>query len=157
MNTPTSETVYLSKRGMKDLKKETAQLERTIHQATLELHDMDKSDSREERFERIERLARIEALEVELAEKRTQLDHAKLLPRRRDALKVAIGSVVDLLDSNGRIVRYTLVDSIEADPSDGRISIKSPLGKSLIGRAAKENVSWSAGMRTNSMRLVRIN
>jgi transcription elongation GreA/GreB family factor len=27
-----------------------------------------------------------------------------------------------------KILRYTLVDSIESDPSDGRISIHSPLG-----------------------------
>jgi transcription elongation factor GreA len=79
------------------------------------------------------------------------------LPRKRDALKVAIGSVVDLLDTSGRLVRYTLVDSIEANPSDGRISIMSPLGQSLLGRQIQDVVEWSAGrLGTRHLRLVNI-
>lgn len=150
------ETVYLSKKGMKELKKQIASLERTLHHAQHELRELDRIDSREERFERIEALSRVEMLEAELAEKRQQLDHAKQLPRKRDALKVALGSVVDLVDTRGRIVRYTLVDSLEANPSDGRISVNSPLGKSLLGRHAKETVEWSVGLRANRLELLRI-
>ena len=105
---------------------------------------------------RIEQLAKVDALEVQLREKRAQLDNAKLLPRRRDAFKVALGSVVDLVDSNGRLVRYTLVESIEANPSDGRISVDSPLGRTLLGRTINEVVEWSVGLRVNNLQLVRI-
>lgn len=156
------ETVYLSKRGMKDLKKQVSQLERQLDQAHLELRGLDKTDSREDRFERIERLARIESVEAELFEKKNQLENSKALPRKRDALRVALGSVVDLIDSNGRIMRYTLVNSIEANPSDGRISVNSPLGKSLLGRSiedkSKNNViNWRVGVKSNNLRLVKIN
>jgi len=82
--------------------------------------------------------------------------HAKLLPRKRDALKVAIGSVVELIDAKGRQFRYTIVDSLEANPSDGRISIKSPLGQNLIGRQIQDIIEWTAGVRTNQFRLVGI-
>lgn len=160
MDTVKPETVYLSKRGMKDLKKQVSQLERQLHQAQLELRDLDKTDSREDRFERIERLARIESVEAELFEKKAQLENSKILPRKRDALRVALGSVVDLIDSNGRMMRYTLVNSIEANPSDGRISVNSPLGKSLLGRSIndKDNVvNWRVGMRSNNLRLIKIN
>jgi transcription elongation factor GreA len=153
----TIETVYLSKKGMKELRKEIAGLERRLSHETAELREQDRADSREERFERIEKLARIESLEAEIQEKKMQLEHAKLLPRKRDALKVALGSVVDLIDSKGHMVRYTLVNSIEANPSDGRISINSPLGKSLLGRSQKEEVEWHSGLRTNNLKLVRIN
>jgi transcription elongation factor GreA len=153
----TIETVYLSKKGMKELRKEIAGLERRLSHETAELREQDRADSREERFERIEKLARIESLEAEIQEKKVQVEHAKLLPRKRDALKVALGSVVDLIDAKGHMVRYTLVNSIEANPSDGRISINSPLGKSLLGRAQKEEVEWHSGLRTNNLKLVRIN
>lgn len=148
--------VFLSKKGLKELKKQIAGLERALHHTQHELRELDRADSREERFTRIETLGRVELLENELAEKRAQLAHAKLLPRKRDALRVALGSVVDLADTNGRMVRYTLVSSLEANPSDGRISINSPLGRSLIGRSIKETVEWGAGLRANKLQLVRI-
>ncbi|MGO3701767.1 MAG: GreA/GreB family elongation factor [Candidatus Saccharimonadales bacterium] len=154
MSTPA--TVYLSKKGMKELKRTVAKLEREVQQAQVDLREMSTGTSREERFERTEKLSRVEALESELYEKRLQLQNAKLLPRKREALKVALGSVVDLLDTNGRMVRYTLVDSMEANPSDGRISIQSPLGKSLIGRSKEEVVQWNAGIKSNQFQLVRI-
>lgn len=154
--TTTEHTVYLSKKGLKELKKQIASLERTLHHTQHELRELDRADSREERFVRAETLGRIELLENELAEKRSQLAHAKLLPRKRDALKVALGSVVDLMDTNGHMVRYTLVDSLEANPSDGRISVQSPLGQTLVGRGIKETVEWSAGLRHNKLQLVRI-
>jgi transcription elongation factor GreA len=101
-------------------------------------------------------MATIETIESELADKKLILASAKLFPRKRDALKVAIGSVVDLLDTSGRIVRYTLVESIEANPSDGRISIKSPLGKSLLGKQIQDVVEWPAGIQTRRLQLIGI-
>lgn len=153
----TSTPVYLSKKGMKELKKSIAKLERLVRNAQLDLRELEQGNSREERFERNERLSKLENLQTELIEKRQQLSRVKLLPRKRDAFKVALGSVVDLIDTNGRMVRYTLVDSVEANPSDGRISISSPLGQSLLGRQSKEVVQWGRGSRINSLQLVRIN
>jgi transcription elongation factor GreA len=151
-----SKTIYLSKKGMKELKKEVARLERDKHEAYVRLREIDKTDGHDERFARIEQMAAIEVIESELADKKLTLSIAKLFPRKRDALKVAIGSVVDLLDTSGRIVRYTLVESIEANPSDGRISIKSPLGKSLLGKQIQDVVEWPAGIQTRQLQLVGI-
>lgn len=152
----TTETVYLSKKGMKELKKKIARLERERSEALTHLRELDKTDSHDDRLARSEQLATLEVIDSELADKKMTIGRAKLFPRKRDALKVAIGSVVDLLDTQGRIVRYRLVESIEADPSDGRISIKSPLGQNLLGKQIKDVVEWSAGMRTNRWQLVSI-
>jgi len=149
--------VYLSKKGMKELKKEVSRLERERQEAIVALRELERIDNHEERLKRSERLAQLEILESELSDKKLTLENAKLLPRKRDALKVAIGSVVDLLDTNGRIIRYTLVESIEANPSDGRISTKSPLGRNLLGKQIKDIVEWSAtGARTNRLQLIAI-
>lgn len=149
-------TIFLSKKGMKELKKEVSRLERDAHETRAKLRELDKTDSHDERLARAEHLAMLEVIESELAEKKAVLASAKLFPRKRDALKVAIGSVVDLLDTSGRIVRYTIVESIEANPSDGRISAVSPLGQSLLGKQIQDVVEWSAGLRTNKLRLVSI-
>lgn len=151
-----TKTIFLSKKGMKELKKAIQRLERERQIILTRLREIDKVDTRDERFARIEQISALENAESELAEKRQLLSQAKLFPRKRDALKVAIGSVVDLLDTNGRIIRYTLVESLEANPSDGRISIKSPLGKSLLGKQIKDTVEWSAGINTKRLQLIGI-
>ncbi len=152
----TDKIVYLSKKGLKELRKEITRLERERQETFSALREIDRTDNHEERLTRMEKLSQIELLESELAEKQQILSHAKMLPRKRDVLKVAIGSVVDLIDTNGRIVRYTIVDSHEADPSDGRISILSPLGKNLIGKQIKDIVEWSTGIATNRLQLISI-
>ncbi len=157
MNTTIKEkTILLSKKGMKELKKTIAQLEHDKQMIIKGLRELSRTTSHDDRLERVERLARLEAVDSELADKHYTLTTAKLLPSRQARLKVAIGSVVDLIDQQGRLFRYTLVDSIEANPSDGRISISSPLGRNLLGKTVKDIIEWSAGLGTNQVKLVRI-
>jgi len=55
--------------------------------------------------------------------------------------EVHMGSVVVLHDlASSKQVRYVLVDSSEADPSNGKISTASPVGKALVGRYAGDEV-----------------
>lgn len=152
----TTKTIYLSKKGIKELKRTIGRLERDHHEALRDLREIDKGDNHDTRLARVEKLATIEMIESDLADKRSILANSRQLPRKRDILKVAIGSVVDLLDTQGRLVRYTIVDSLEANPSDGRISAESPLGRSLLGRQLQDVVEWSIGPRTNRVQLVGI-
>lgn len=149
-------TILLSKKGMKELKKDVAKLERAQRQIITELRDLDKTDGHDQRLARIEKLAELESVESQLADKQLYLNNAKLFPRKRDAIKVAIGSVVELIDTSGRIIRYQLVDSIEANPSDGRISASSPLGQTLIGRTIKDTISWGSKLGSRQLTLVNI-
>lgn len=152
----TTETIYLSKKGMKELKKSVSQLERDRHKTIIELHEQDKTDGHDERLARIEKLAQLEAIENELDDKKALLANAQLYPRKRDAAVAAIGSVVELIDKNGRQVVYTIVDSIEANPSDGRISAKSPLGQSLIGKTISDTISWGKDLSKSQFQLIKI-
>jgi transcription elongation factor GreA len=152
----TKKTVLLSKKGMKELRKSIAQLEHDRLQLIRGLHELDKTTSPDDRLERIERLGRLEAVDAELADKKQTLSQAKLMPSHSARLRVAMGSVVEMIDQQGRLLRYTLVDSIEANPSDGRISIASPLGRNLVGKTVHDIVEWSSGLTHNQMRLVRI-
>lgn len=149
-------TILLSKKGMKELRKAVTQLDHDRQMIIKGLRELGRTTSHDDRLERVEHLAQLEAVESELADKHHILANAKLIPSRRARLKVAIGSVVDLIDQQGRLFRYTIVDSIEANPSDGRISIHSPLGRNLIGKTVKDIVEWSAGLTTNQARLIRV-
>lgn len=156
METSTTSHIYLSKKGIQELRKQIKKLEHSLSSAQNDLRDLEKSKGHDERLERVERLAVIEALMTELNDKKLTLSRAKQLPRKRDTLKVMLGSVVELIDSQGRRVRYMLVDSLEADPSEGRISVKSPLGQKLVGKQIQDIVQWTAGLGTNQLRLIAI-
>lgn len=149
-------TVLLSKKGMKELRKAISQLEHDRAAAIRGLHDIDKTTGHDDRLERVERLARLESIEAELAEKQQTLAEAKLLPSKRARMKVAMGSVVDLIDQQGKLFQYTIVDTIEANPSDGRISVLSPLGSNLVGKTVKDIVEWGSGRNNKTFELVRI-
>ena len=92
---------------------------------------------RDERLSRIEALADLDIIESKLDDKKMILSTSKLLPTKRTHFQVAIGSVVDLIDRRGHFFRFKIVNSVEADPSDGRISTLSPLGQNLLGKPSK--------------------
>ncbi len=154
--TSDKKVILLSKKGMKELRKAIAQLEHDCQAISRSLRESDKTSGHDDRFERNEKLLRLEALESELAEKHRTLANAKLIPSKRTRMKVAIGSVVDLIDQQGRLFRYTLVESIEANPSDGRISAASPLGSTLLGKNVQDIVELNNGQKQRTFQLVRI-
>ncbi len=158
MNTTISKDkiTLLSKKGMKELKKSIIQLESDKQKVLQSIREIDKTQGREERLNRIEMLAELDIIESKLDDKNLILTTSKLLPAKRTHLQVAIGSVVDLIDKRGHFFRFKIVNSVEANPSDGRISTLSPLGQNLIGKTVKDTVKWNIGNNSNCYQLVRI-
>ena len=57
------------------------------------------------------------------------------------AIFIKIGSKVELIDEeSGKATSYTLVDSAEADPSLGKISVASPVGKAVMGQKQGQSI-----------------
>lgn len=156
MNTTITDKILFSKKGLKELKRAIAQLERDRQKELQLLRESDKSLSRDERLSRIEKISNLEMIESELEDKKALLANAKLIPAKRNRLQVAIGSVVELIDKHGRLLRYKIVNSSEVDPSDGRISALSPLGQSLLGRNVQDVVELGNGKRENWFKLIKI-
>lgn len=156
MKTSSSKYIFLSKKGLKELKKTIAQLEHDQKKSIQELRELDKTASHEERLVRTEKIAALSNIEAELTDKKRMLKKARLLPSKRARLKVAVGSVVDLIDQQGRLFRYTIVNSIETNPSDGRISANSPLGQNLIGKTVHDIVELGQGFKIGQLQLVNI-
>jgi len=65
--------------------------------------------------------------------------------KREPALKTGVGDSIVLSDlASGEELRYMIVDPREVDPTKGKISIASPLGKALIGRSGGEIIEITA-------------
>ena len=79
--------------------------------------------------------ARIASLEEKLRSA-SVIDAAQL-----DSDVVRVGSLVSVKDeSSGKSLKYTIVGSTEADPSENRLSNESPVGKALVGRKQGDSV-----------------
>ena len=71
--------------------------------------------------------------------------------------QVALGRRV-VVRENGYVAEeiYTIVGSTETDPSNGRISNESPIGKALLGHAAGDVVSVKAPAGEIEFEIVRV-
>ena len=147
--------IYLSKQGFKELKKKIAKLEHEQKMLEMELRD---GDIKEDLLRQNDIFARIDAIRSEINEKNFQIHNSKILPRsRKISSKVSIGSFVELFDrATGRIMKFRIVESLEANPLIGTISAESPLGKSVLGRTVNEIISWTANSQSMNMTLVAI-
>ena len=80
--------------------------------------------------------------EKRIAELEEKLSHARFLDDEDIPKDQAlIGAKVKLKDLNsGEELQYTLVSEAEADFSQGKISITSPVGKGLLGHKKNDTV-----------------
>ncbi len=71
--------------------------------------------------------------------------------------QVGFGSVVTLENlNNGGQVTYQIVGPDESNISSGKISIASPLGKALIGKAVKDEVTVNTPGGVKSYNILKI-
>ena len=82
-------------------------------------------------------------LEKQIADLEEKLRSATVLDEGQVQTDVvSVGTVVHVKDQQtDKSTKYKIVGSAEADPSNGRLSNESPVGKALIGRRRNEIVS----------------
>jgi transcription elongation factor GreA len=155
------ETLYLTSEAIKALKEELDYLRITRRR---EIADMLR-DSRENDYS-IEAdapydPARDEQAFVEgrILELEQMLASAQVIDEQagKRAGRVALGSTVVVEDSRGKSLTYQIVDSAETDPSQGKVSDESPVGKALLGAAPGDTVTVHApaGQKTIKIRELR--
>ena len=75
-------------------------------------------------------------VEARIKEIENILANAKIIDEKKQASKlVALGSTVEIKDlSDNTKATYTIVGTVEANPTKGLISNVSPLGKAIVGK-----------------------
>jgi len=80
--------------------------------------------------------------------------------RHEDAKKkgasVELGSKVVVKLADGSRANYTIVGSAEANPSEGKISNESPMGKALLHRKVGDEVEFDAPAGKLKLKIVEI-
>jgi transcription elongation factor GreA len=93
-------------------------------------------------------------VEARIAELESKLGAAEVIDPPTQGDRVTFGSTVLLEGADGKEYRYQIVGSHEATPSDGRISILSPLARTLIGKKVGDSVTAQlpGGVKTFEIR-----
>jgi transcription elongation factor GreA len=81
-------------------------------------------------------------LEARIASLEEKLRSASVIDASElDSNVVRVGSLVSVKDEgSGKSLKYTIVGSTEANPSENRLSNESPVGKALLGRKKGDSV-----------------
>ena len=85
-------------------------------------------------------------IEARIKQLETTLKMASLADKHQaDDKEISFGDTVVLRDVvSGERVRYTLVDTSEANAMEGKISVASPMGQALLGRVKGQDIEVKA-------------
>jgi len=136
-----SDVSYYTEEGLKKLKAELVQLEQEERpRVTQEIADARDKGDLSENAEYHAAKEEQSLLEFKIAKLKNVVANARVLDESQlDTSKILIHSVVKLKNTtNGMEFTYTLVADSETDVSNGKLSVKSPIGKGLLGKEVGE-------------------
>lgn len=97
-------------------------------------------------------------LEQKIAELEETLSRSRVLDEKNvDTSKVYVLSTVTLLNQNtSKEMKYTLVSKQEADFSQGKISLESPIGAALMGKEVGNTVKVKVPAGELNLKILKI-
>jgi len=131
---------YISKEGLEEHKKELEELKlkrQEISQRIEEAKALGDLSENQEYASAREAQAFNEGKIMELEQ--LLRDVVVIDNKNRQSSEVQIGSAVEVR-CNGKSREFTIVGSEEADPTSGKISNESPLGRAFLNRRAGEEI-----------------
>jgi len=134
-----SEKYYLTKQGLKRLKKEYEDLKK-IRMAKTKGDSpqlLQSDDLNPEYIVFREDLSFLESRIIDLEHILKNIELIKLPPKNKRNI-VHIGATVTLEEAGGQINEFTVVGTLEANPDEGKISSDSPIGRILLGRKVND-------------------
>jgi transcription elongation factor GreA len=94
-------------------------------------------------------------LESRISELEHILQYAEIIKKPKSDGLVRLGSKVTLKDG-GKPLQYQVVGTIEANPSSGKISDESPIGKALLGKKVGDKVEIKTPAGAHQFKVVEI-
>jgi transcription elongation factor GreA len=131
-----TQPTYLSKEGLKKLQSELEHL-RTVrrHDVAEEIQQSRERGGTVSNAEYEEAKNELAFTEGRILTLDNLINNAVIIEESQGAREtVEVGATVTVQNYEGQVYQYTITGSAEADPSQGRISNVSPIGKSLLGK-----------------------
>ncbi len=143
-----SKKIYLTKEGLEGLKKEyeilkQIRLAKTKGEAPKILESEDLNP------EYLAFQEDLNFLETRIAELENVFENVELIgrPKKAEAKLINLGATVRI-QVDGNKDEFTIVGTLEANPSLGKISDQSPVGRALLGHRVGDEVVVSSPVKT---------
>jgi transcription elongation factor GreA len=98
----------------------------------------------------------LERVQIQLSEIENVIKHAEIIHQTSGAKKISVGTTVELRSEDGNLKQLQLVSTVEADPTNNKISDESPLGQALLDKAQGDSVTLQLPARTAVYTVVSI-
>jgi transcription elongation factor GreA len=141
---------YLTRAGYEKLREELKALMKQKNQLSLDIGEAREKGDLKENAEYHSAKEKVGEVMGRIGKIQDKLESAKIIDEMNIPKDiVAIGTTVTLEDSDGDTMEYALVGEDESDPSEGKISVQSPLAQGLLGKKVKQTVEVAlpAGLR----------
>lgn len=150
--------VFLTKEGLKKLEDELEHLRTVRRQEVAEKiqrakelggteNNAEYDNAKEEQF----------TLEGRIQDLERAIKNAIPISDKKDpSHEIKIGSRITVQTQDGKKESYILVDILEANPTDGKISYKSPVGRALLGKKKGEKVEVAVPAGTLKLKILDV-
>ncbi len=150
------EKYYLTKEALEKLKKELHELKtKTILEVAQKINQAasfgDLSENAAYTAAREEKAA----LDEKIYQLEEMINNAILIKKKSQSDKVSIGSTV-FLKTDNKTIKYTILDSLIADPVKGIISYGSPLGQALLNHKKGDIIEITTPKGRTKYKIVKI-
>ncbi|HCB49143.1 MAG TPA: transcription elongation factor GreA [Chloroflexi bacterium] len=137
-----TEPVYMTEKGRQKIQDQLDHLYNVVRPEYAELlHEAREGGDSIDNTEYIYLVEEMASIEAWIRELEHMLDHAELIQPGAPTGQVQLGSTVLIQENGGVPESYTIVGSTEANPEEGLISNKSPLGRTLLNHRVGEDVT----------------
>jgi transcription elongation factor GreA len=153
------ESVYLTRKGLEELKKELDYL------VTIKRSEIAAAIQQAKEFGDLAENAEYENaknqqafVEGRIATLEKMIANAVIIEdNHKGSLSIVnVGSTVVIKNQLGKKVTYTIVGSAESDPIHGKISNSSPMGQALLGHIAKDKVKVPTPGGVNDVEIISV-
>jgi transcription elongation factor GreA len=151
-----SEPVLLTPEGLEKLKRDLEVALKRRAEAGERLKEAFQPGDIEDNPEYEQAKEEVGLLDSRIYELHEMIGRAQII-RDTHSSVVGPGSTIEVVDTEGSAETYHLVGAVESDPSAGRISVESPVGRALVGRKKgdKVTVSVPSGTLTLTIKAVK--
>lgn len=156
MKTPQKEQKKITERTYKFLVDKLSEM-KTIGRKLLadKLDHYRNDESFEENSAISEVLEEKESLEKEIVEIEDTLENSKVVKDKGNCKQIDIGCEVQF-ETGGKKKKIEIVSSVSSDPSNGKVSAESPLGKAVMGKAVGDVAKVKTPKGENKFKILKI-
>ena len=97
------------------------------------------------------------ALEEQIKTLENMISHATFISEKQTTSTITLGSTVTFIEiPNGEPETYSIVGTIDANPSHNKISSESPIAQSLLGNKENDQVSVETPGGTIQVKIIHV-